>query len=84
MCKLLGDFSKINTEKVKEFIDSCFNYDGGFSLRPNCESHSGAIFCAVASYEHLGVKFPTKQKLRIMNFLVQRQTTNLNSTSNEI
>lgn len=66
----------INIEKAKAYIDSCFNYDGGFGLRPNSESHSGAIYCAIASYVQLDIEFPPKQKARIINFLVQRQATN--------
>ena len=41
-----------------------------------CESHCGAIYCAIASYIHLGCEFPPKMKSRVINFLVQRQSTN--------
>lgn len=57
ICKLLEDFSYIDVPKTKEYIEKCYNFDGGFGLRPRDESHCGAIFCAVASYEHLGLQF---------------------------
>lgn len=38
----------------------CKNYDGGYGLRPYCESHSGAIYCAVAAYKMLDIEIPNK------------------------
>ena len=65
----------MNVEKVVQYIESCFNFDGGYGLRPSCESHSGAIYCALASLKMLG-KEPKNTK-RTLNFLVNRQTFNL-------
>ena len=44
-------------------------------MRPSCESHSGAIYCAVASLKMLG-KNPEHPK-RTLNFLANRQIFNL-------
>lgn len=54
ICHTFGDFSRMDVEKVVSFIESCFNFDGGYGLRPFCESHSGAIYCAVAALKMLG------------------------------
>ncbi|EAY20216.1 Prenyltransferase and squalene oxidase repeat family protein [Trichomonas vaginalis G3] len=35
------------TKDVLKFTKSCFNYDGGFSPTPFCESHGGFVHCGV-------------------------------------
>ena len=35
ICRIFEDFSFVNTEKSKQYIDSCYNFDGGYGLRPN-------------------------------------------------
>lgn len=59
-----------------DFILQCYNSDGGFGLRPGCESHSGAIYCAVSTMTLLNLanKLPTNN---IVHFLASRQTSNL-------
>lgn len=42
-----------------------------------CESHSGAIYCALAALKLLNRK--PKQSKRTLNFLVNRQIVNLSS-----
>jgi len=69
----------MNKDKVVDYINSCFNFDGGYSLRPHCESHSGAIYCAIASLKLLGIEPPHKN--RTLHFLASRQIANLSSTS---
>lgn len=46
---VFGDLDSVDKLKVKGYIDSCYNYDGGYGLRPHCESHAGAVYCAVAA-----------------------------------
>lgn len=53
ICHALEDFTGMNVEKVVEYIHSCRNFDGGYGLRPHCESHSGAIYCALAALKML-------------------------------
>lgn len=48
---IIERFSSIDLEKAISFILSCHNFDGGFGNVPGAESHSGHIFCAVASLE---------------------------------
>lgn len=79
ICKIFNDFSIIDKAKTIQYINSCFNYDGGFGLRPQIESHAGAIFCAIASYEHLNEKISERMKKRVLNFLVNRQSTQVES-----
>jgi geranylgeranyl transferase type-1 subunit beta len=74
ICNAFEDFSFINKNKVKSYIESCLNYDGGYGLRPFCESHAGALYCAIASYRLLGLEIPSKKKT--LEFLVNRQSTN--------
>ncbi len=69
-----NDFSYINKDKIKSYIDSCYNFDGGYGLRPYCQSHSGAIYCAIASYKILGFEIPHKNET--LEFLVNRQSMN--------
>jgi geranylgeranyl transferase type-1 subunit beta len=73
ICKLLDDFTHIDTAKAIQYIESCYNFDGGFGLRPKDESHCGAIYCAVASYSHLGLQFPLQKKQKIIHFLAMKQ-----------
>lgn len=78
ICHTLGDFSAMNTGRVVEYIESCYNFDGGYGLRPLCESHSGAIYCAIAALKLL--KREVKHQRRTLNFLVSRQTVNLSAS----
>lgn len=75
VCSTLKDFSKMKVDKVVAFIESCYNFDGGYGLRPHCESHSGAIYCALASLKMLGR--PVRNGRRTLSFLANRQTVNL-------
>ena len=59
---------------MKNYIDKCLNYDGGYGLRPYCESHSGAVYCAIASYCLMGEEIPCKNET--LEFLANRQSIN--------
>ena len=48
-CSLLGKLNKIDVDLACDFIYSCKNFDEGFGVSPQCESHSGQIFCCVAA-----------------------------------
>lgn len=43
----------MQVDRVVDYIHSCRNFDGGYGLRPHCESHSGAIYCALAALKML-------------------------------
>lgn len=75
ICRLLNSLESVDIEKSFAYIRSCYNPDGGFGLRPGCESHTGAIYCAVSSCKLLGRigELPTGD---ILHFLVCRQTYN--------
>jgi geranylgeranyl transferase type-2 subunit beta len=43
---ILGKLSNVNTEKTAEWIKKCQNFDGGFGLIPEAESHAAqGKFC---------------------------------------
>jgi protein farnesyltransferase subunit beta len=42
------------TSGCREYINSCSNYDGGFSPNPGLESHGGYVHCAVGALKILG------------------------------
>jgi geranylgeranyl transferase type-1 subunit beta len=52
---ILKDFSSVNKDSAYNFIMNCKSYDGGFSQKPNCESHGGSTFCALASLSLMGL-----------------------------
>jgi geranylgeranyl transferase type-1 subunit beta len=79
ICHALNDFTGMQVERVVNYIHSCRNFDGGYGLRPHCESHSGAIYCALASLKMLERK--PEQPRRTLAFLANRQATNLNSSA---
>lgn len=38
--RILGKLDKIDSDKVVEWIQKCYNFDGGYGLVPGAESHS--------------------------------------------
>ena len=46
---LLDGLHSIDIDKCKEYLTQCRNFDGGYGTKPGAESHSGMIFCCVAS-----------------------------------
>lgn len=51
----LNDFRALNLKKLKEFITSSINYDGGIGQGPELESHGGSTFCAIAALHICGL-----------------------------
>ncbi|ODQ63796.1 terpenoid cyclases/Protein prenyltransferase, partial [Nadsonia fulvescens var. elongata DSM 6958] len=57
-CVLLGcrpDSMPFDVKRLHQYIISCLNYDGGISQTPQCESHAGLTYCALASLWMCGV-----------------------------
>lgn len=46
---LLGHIDKISVDKAVEFIVRCQNWDAGFGVVPQAESHAGQVFCCVGA-----------------------------------
>lgn len=48
---LLGQehLARVDIQKAMDFVLSCENWDGGFGVVPQAESHAGQIFCAVGA-----------------------------------
>ena len=36
ICHTLKDFERMDKEKVVDYIENCYNFDGGYGLRPSC------------------------------------------------
>jgi geranylgeranyl transferase type-1 subunit beta len=36
ICTLVGDTTSIDIPLIEQYVRSCYNFDGGFGLRPNC------------------------------------------------
>ncbi|XP_063230237.1 geranylgeranyl transferase type-1 subunit beta isoform X2 [Bacillus rossius redtenbacheri] len=49
ICYILCDWSGIDSQKTLNYILESLSYDFGFSQRPECESHGGTTYCAVAT-----------------------------------
>ena len=69
---ILNDFTGFNIQKTVDYILSCQNYDGGFGIQKNLESHGGTTYCAVASLKLLG-KLELINKESCVHWLVNRQ-----------
>ena len=69
---ILDDFSGIDIVKTKNYILSCQNYDGGFGIQKNLESHGGTTYCAIASLKLLD-KLDEMNKSGAIHWLVSRQ-----------
>lgn len=77
----ISDYIKI--QKLREYIYSLQNYDGGFPMYKGDESHGGMVFCAVDSlsllgdfqYSQLGAASSSKyQQIKsLVDFIVHRQ-----------
>jgi geranylgeranyl transferase type-2 subunit beta len=54
---LLDRLDRIDCQNAIQYLKRCQNYDGGFALEPEGESHAGQVFCCVAALsllkEHL-------------------------------
>ena len=51
----LNDFKALDLIKLRKFITSSINYDGGIGQGPELESHGGSTFCAVAASHLCGL-----------------------------
>jgi len=71
LLKLMGEEFKNKTE---DFIEKCFNYDGGFGGKPNSESHAAYMFCAVGALSIIK-KTQCVNINKINEFICLRQTT---------
>ncbi|RKO85766.1 terpenoid cyclases/protein prenyltransferase alpha-alpha toroid, partial [Blyttiomyces helicus] len=71
---VLNDWSGIDVEKCIEFIRKCQTYEGGFSQKPNQESHGGSTYCAIASLALMGrIDDGIADKDRTLRWLLFRQ-----------
>eukprot|EP00903_Cladosiphon_okamuranus_P011080 g10459.t1 len=72
---LLGDWSGVDKTKVAEYIERCYDFDGGVGLAPGREACAGPTYCAVASLELMGIlnALPASRRQRLLEWCVNRQ-----------
>jgi geranylgeranyl transferase type-2 subunit beta len=71
---LLGIF-RINLERLRGWIESCRNYDGGYAPAPQLESHAAYTFCAVGALSLSGgLGMTDAQETKTGWWLAERQT----------
>ena len=46
---LLGQLGRIRLDDAVKYILRCMNFDGGFGVGPDSESHAGQIYCCVSA-----------------------------------
>lgn len=51
---LLNSLSRINVQKLAEYILRCKNFDGSFGGIPDAESHAAYVFCCVGTLKIIG------------------------------
>lgn len=72
----------VGIENISQYIDpslvalyiwKCWNFDGGFGARPDCESHAGQIWCCLATLSILEIPIPFEKRKLLIRWLSWRQ-----------
>lgn len=50
---ILGELPSFNCDKAAEWLGKCQNFDGGFGLKPDAESHGAQAFTVIAALDIL-------------------------------
>lgn len=50
---ILGELASFNCDKAAEWLGRCQNFDGGFGLKPDAESHGAQAFTVIAALDIL-------------------------------
>lgn len=69
---LLGLQHLVDVDKAVDYIAACANFDGGYGVGPNAESHAGQIFTCVAALTIAG-RQDLVDKERLGRWLSERQ-----------
>jgi geranylgeranyl transferase type-1 subunit beta len=86
--KLLGKSPQeikkfINYQNGLEYLNSIYNYEGGFSMIEGGESNAGITFCSIASYNILNAPVPNKDQ--VLFWLNSRNCTlGVNGRTNKV
>lgn len=72
---LLRQTSLIDVPKAVSYVQACANFDGGYGVSPDAESHSGQIFTCVAALAIAG-RLDLVDKDRLGGWLSERQLSN--------
>lgn len=79
---MMQDFRGVDVDKTAAFLLASQSYDGGFGILPNQETHSGAIYTAVASLALLG-RVDDVDRESLERFLLMRQVGGFNGRINK-
>lgn len=55
--KLLGQLDIVRVDDAAAYILRCMNFDGGFGVGPESESHAGQIYCCVSALAIAGTPY---------------------------
>ncbi|KAK6633181.1 hypothetical protein RUM43_000742 [Polyplax serrata] len=83
----LNDFKALDIDKLKKFIKSSINYDGGVGQGPDLESHGGSTFCAIAALHLCGILneiFDDQQAAKLIRWCINRQVTGFQGRPNKL
>ncbi|XP_063230226.1 geranylgeranyl transferase type-1 subunit beta isoform X1 [Bacillus rossius redtenbacheri] len=85
ICYILCDWSGIDSQKTLNYILESLSYDFGFSQRPECESHGGTTYCAVATLALMNqVELLSKKQLDgLKRWLLFRQVSGFQGRPNK-
>ncbi|CAM9845467.1 unnamed protein product [Ectocarpus sp. 12 AP-2014] len=72
---MLGNWSGVDRRKAAEYVERCYDFDGGIGMAPGREACAGPTYCAVASLKLLGVleKLAIPRRQGILEWCVNRQ-----------
>ncbi|CAM9301888.1 unnamed protein product [Scytosiphon promiscuus] len=82
---ILGDWSGVDRRKAIEYIERCYDFDGGIGLAPGREACAGPTYCAVASLQLLGAldTLPTSRRRGLVEWCVKRQVAGFQGRPNK-
>ncbi|CAM9779071.1 unnamed protein product, partial [Ectocarpus fasciculatus] len=82
---ILGNWSGVDRRKAAEYVERCYDFDGGIGMAPGREACAGPTYCAVASLKLLGVleKLPIPRRQGLLEWCVNRQGTGFQGRPNK-
>ncbi|CAM9267929.1 unnamed protein product [Hapterophycus canaliculatus] len=82
---ILGNWNGVDRRKAIEYIERCYDFDGGIGLAPGREACAGPTYCAVASMQLLGVldTLPLSRRRGLVEWCVKRQDSGFQGRPNK-
>lgn len=69
-------WSAVDKDRTAAYILQCQTYEGGFGLRPGCETQGGATYCAVAALtlmQRLPDTLDARQQSTLLQWCLRRE-----------